>query len=390
LNIVFCADGTCNGPGETDDLGLPDVTNVFKLFFRLNGDPTAATLALAQEQEATAKAADGSITQWSKYIDGVGDSNNPLIQMLGGATGAGLITRVVRGYTFISRVYNPGDSIYLVGFSRGAYTVRALAGLILHSGLLNRNSYDPTDVVQAYRYGTGAWYAYQRTVSIQRNELGILDGLLLNLPSFVTTPPPAFVPNVPIRAIGVWDTVSSYGFSAAYDSTGAKADLLPLANTQLDLRVGNGFQAISLDEQRDVFVPILWDQAANVQQCLFPGAHADVGGGYPISGGQAQLSDIALEWMIDRLMSAGADIFPSGEFSENPNPGGIAHQQWRYLPWRALNNSARSFTGRADLQVHPSIAQRSALPSVISDPGNQSGLEPIIPITGPYAPANLP
>ena len=64
----------------------------------------------------------------AKYLHGVGDSNNFLAKVLGGGFGEGLITRIVRGYTFVSRNYEDGDKIYLVGFSRGAYTARALAG----------------------------------------------------------------------------------------------------------------------------------------------------------------------------------------------------------------------------------------------------------------------
>ncbi len=137
-NIVFCADGTWNGPGEADtDDQNATASNVFKLFLSVSGVDAPDTAQLAKEQERTLRAADLSVVQVSKYLHGVGDSANFLAKLIGGGVGAGLITRIVRGYTFVSRNYIAGDRIYLVGFSRGAYTARALAGLIAAKGLLN-------------------------------------------------------------------------------------------------------------------------------------------------------------------------------------------------------------------------------------------------------------
>ncbi|MBI3516297.1 MAG: DUF2235 domain-containing protein, partial [Proteobacteria bacterium] len=136
--IVFCADGTWNGPGEADhDDKTAAATNVFKLFLNLRGDDTHGSYLLEKEQERQLVAADGTVQQVAKYLHGVGDSDNALVKLLGGTLGAGLITRIVRGYTFVSRSYEPGDRIFLVGFSRGAYTARALAGLIAAQGLLD-------------------------------------------------------------------------------------------------------------------------------------------------------------------------------------------------------------------------------------------------------------
>jgi uncharacterized protein (DUF2235 family) len=118
-NVVFCADGTWNGPSEPDDddASAP-ATNVFKLFLNLAGLDDPDTLTLAKEQQRTLRTADGTVQQVSKYLHGVGDSNNFLVKALGGTLGEGLITRIVRGYTFISRNYVRGDRIYIIGFSR--------------------------------------------------------------------------------------------------------------------------------------------------------------------------------------------------------------------------------------------------------------------------------
>ena len=213
-NIVFCADGTWNGPGEPDhdDQNAP-ATNVFKLFLDLAGVDEPNTSRLAKEQERALKNPDGSVGQVAKYLDGVGDFENFLAKILGGGFGAGLITRIVRGYTFVSRNYQPGDRVYLIGFSRGAYTARALAGLITAKGLLPPDMADPNDKEGAYRLGSAVWYAWRRERLIaQGHPLDHFEEIIFDLPHFLQMPPPAssMVP-AEIEAVAVWDTVGSLG-----------------------------------------------------------------------------------------------------------------------------------------------------------------------------------
>ena len=171
-NIVFCADGTWNGPTEADDDDKSArATNVFKLFLNLAGQDEPGTYKLANEQERTLRGSDGGVLQASKYLHGVGDSDNFLVKVLGGSVGAGLITRIVRGYTFISRNYAQGDKIFIVGFSRGAYTARALAGVIAAKGLLDATKVDLRDKEKAYRLGAAVWYAYRADRSAEQHEL---------------------------------------------------------------------------------------------------------------------------------------------------------------------------------------------------------------------------
>ena len=109
-NIAFCADGTWNGLGEVDcDEKGCDSTNVFKLFPNLAGKDSVDTYGLANEQERVAGDGTGHVLQIAKYLRGAGDSDNCLVKMMGGTLGAGLITLIVRGYTFISRNYVAGD-----------------------------------------------------------------------------------------------------------------------------------------------------------------------------------------------------------------------------------------------------------------------------------------
>ena len=147
--IIFSADGTWNGPeqqtgvsaidgsDEHGELPQSNVTNVVKLFDNLGGLVAPETLSLHNEREKLLRDADGTIAQVAKYLHGVGDSSNLLIKLLGGTLGVGVISRIVRGYTFVSRHYQPDDEIHILGFSRGAYTARALAGMIAKVGLLN-------------------------------------------------------------------------------------------------------------------------------------------------------------------------------------------------------------------------------------------------------------
>src|SRR5262245_36390939 len=162
-NIIFCADGTWNGPNQDEDNDrVPDPTNVFKLFVNMAGVDSADTTLLRAEQERKLTGPAGAVEQVAKYLHGVGDSNNFLVKALGGTGGAGLITRIVRGYTFVSRNFVPGDRIFLVGFSRGAYTARALGGLIAARGVLDGTKVDLNDKDQGYRLGAAEWFEYRR------------------------------------------------------------------------------------------------------------------------------------------------------------------------------------------------------------------------------------
>jgi hypothetical protein len=178
-NIIFCADGTWNGPGQDEDHDrVADATNVFKLFANLDGVDAPETTRLADEQERSLTTPDGTLQQVAKYLHGVGDSDNVLVKMLGGAGGAGLVTRVVRGYTFISRNYAAGDCIFVIGFSRGAYTARALGGLIAARGLLDATRIDLTEKEQAYRLGSAEWFEYRAAYAHTAAVTGAVDAMV--------------------------------------------------------------------------------------------------------------------------------------------------------------------------------------------------------------------
>ncbi|MBW8760475.1 MAG: DUF2235 domain-containing protein, partial [Burkholderiales bacterium] len=156
-NIVLCLDGTWDGPGNKDRSGNLTPTNVQKLFEALAGSGPLGPDD--QEKEfAQPPAGDAVSGQAGKYIHGVGVGSNLLAKAVEGAVGLGLVARVVRGYTYLSRTYAPGDRIYILGFSRGAYTARALAGLVTRQGLLDWSAMKlDAGSEQSYSAGLAAW-----------------------------------------------------------------------------------------------------------------------------------------------------------------------------------------------------------------------------------------
>jgi hypothetical protein len=377
-NIVLCLDGTWNGP-NSETRGVLTPTNVQKVFENLKGSvPLQAT---DNELEITYAEGDGGASQVAKYIHGVGNVNNVLAKMAEGAVGLGLVARIVRGYTYLSRQYQPGDRIYIVGFSRGAYTARALAGFVAGKGLLDWNAMQLTAGSESsYSAGLSAWRQYKESMH------GGASSVLHWLADSITTlydrvelglhPPPALklVTDIPITAVAVWDTVGALGIPDIRTEDGAlvRLDEFRFCNNDLSARVANGFQALAVDEQRVDFTPTLWNPRDGVVQVLFPGAHADVGGGYPPN--ESGLSNGALLWMTNCLSLAGVLFarMPPWE----PNACDIAHRPWADQPLK-LALAPREFPPQLGLSQR--VVQRLAAQKVPVE-----GMEP-----ERYLPANL-
>jgi len=381
-NIVFCADGTWNNPDEDENADQsPDPTNVFKLFMCLDGALSLELLGKTDEKEQEkALTRDGATLQISKYIHGVGDSRNPIIKLMGGAFGTGVISRVVRGYTFISRNYEPGANIVIVGFSRGAYTARALAGLIASQGLLAPRIAQDKEL--AYRRGAEAWYRCRKANSTAFSFAHLAE-IAADLPAFLSSSSLDSADLVPvdrIASVAVWDTVGAMGIPTY--AGGKHVDAFQFADMKLSPKVSKGFHAVALDERRNDFTPTLWDGAPNVTQVLFPGAHADIGGGYPMANGESGLSDGALLWMIEQLAGTGVLFSKAQTYPVTPNPAGTAHKPWVHLPWTlpGVSLGARSFS--ESIAEHPSIAARITAGPVVAEPGENP--------RAPYEPANRP
>lgn len=276
-NIVVCCDGTANEFSE-------DLTNVVKLFSTLVQDP-ARQVAFYHPGVGTMEPP-GALTPLRKRAG----------MVLGQAVGAGIESDIRDAYVYLMRSFEPGDQVYLFGFSRGAYTVRALAAVLHMYGLIRP---DNEPLVP---------YAIRMLMGIQRRDkktlpqwLGLKKPPDVNALFKLAAGFKADFCETPCRPhfVGVWDTVSSVGWI----SNPVK---LPYTGDNPDIAIGR--HAVSIDERRAFFRSNLWHPTPNggpkdVKQVWFPGVHCDVGGGY--AEAQSGLAKLALEWMIKEAVQAG-------------------------------------------------------------------------------------
>jgi hypothetical protein len=354
-NVIFCADGTWNGPDDSTGASVIDsadehgellsssVTNVVKLYANLAGQVTPETLRLSDEQEKCWMDAAGNTLQTAKYLHGVGDSENIAVKLMGGVFGAGLIARIVRGFTFISRNYLPGDAIHIIGFSRGAYTARALAGMICRVGLINPKAYDLTDKATAYRVGISAW-CKSHSIAVAGIPITGLKDLVTHVVNYVQNVigsdlrPDSLIPNIPISSVAVWDTVGSMGIPEYVKDQ--RIDMFRFAGLSLSPQVKYGFHAMAIDEMRADFPVTRWNPRDQVIQQWFTGAHADTGGGYPAS--ESGLSDLALLWLAGQLSNVGVQFVGSPVYTPRTDQYLQAiHTPWTKPPFADLLKTPR-------------------------------------------------
>lgn len=270
--IIVCCDGTWNKPG-IKDRGLPVETNVEKIYKAIECE-------------------NPSIRQVKYYGQGVGTSFAITDRILGGSTGLGIDRNIKDAYKFIMWSYEPGDEIYLFGFSRGAYTVRSLAGLIRNCGIMQPGYLHlVNEAYSLYRDRTDLTHPDSDLMKAFKKSYAIEDETM-------------------IKFLGVWDTVGALGIPVRWFDWWNRR--YQFHDVKLGRQIKYAYHALALDERRKVFSPALWEMSSDVnpqtcEQVWFPGVHSNVGGGYADSG----LSDIALKWMIDKARNTGL------EFDEN-------------------------------------------------------------------------
>ena len=350
-NIIICSDGT----GNTAIKGRG--TNVFKMFeaIDLNGHRTNPALD----------------PQVAFYDDGVGTETFLPLKLLGGAFGFGLAKNVRNLYMDLVRIYDPGDRIYLFGFSRGAFTIRTVAGLIAKCGVLDRDKLPTTD---ALRKAVGKAYStYRRSY---RTWLGqLLHSHQRDLDAMEEFKQAHSLPgDVRIHFIGVWDTVDAVGgpFHSS-DVINAVFHRFKFPDRKLSDQVDWAAQALSIDEARAAFQPVLWEAKPNIEQVWFAGVHSNVGGGYPKQG----MSLVTLDWIMQKAQEHDLRI--------------LADDRKNY--WEHGNVDDKMYDSRAGLGVfyrwQPRNMQRLCEQQNVAPSIHLSVLERVAHGTDGYAPGTL-
>lgn len=299
-NLIVCCDGTNNqfGIRNTNVVRLVQVARRDETAQTVYYDPGVGTLPLP-----------GFISRVGQRIS----------EIAGLAFGAGLLAKVGGAYRFLMNTHQPGDRVFLVGFSRGAYTVRMLAGLLHMYGLLpkggdNMLPYVLRQFAEARKKLDGDQVPFWRLVDDFRRTFARDGGL---------DPSRRF----PIHFMGVWDTVSSVGW--VWDPQS-----FPFTAGNPSVRTVR--HAIAIDERRAFFRQNRFTPSVPGQDLVelwFPGVHADVGGGYPETEGGLWLEPFL--WMVYEASSAGLKI-DSGRLEELKSRGPAspwAEPQHESLTW---------------------------------------------------------
>ncbi|QVR68221.1 DUF2235 domain-containing protein [Acinetobacter sp. BHS4] len=270
--IIICIDGTWNKPNGEDTRKDTNVCKISKLII------------------------DDGNNQIVKYLEGVGTSKYPWVNWFEGYSGTGTTERILEAYEWLISNYHLGDEIFLFGFSRGAFAVRSLGGLIRQVGILKKeyaikhgNEFNPKikEAYDMYRNRDDENHPDSEIAKDFRKKYSFED-------------------RTKIKFIGVWDTVGALGNPVLPNLLISKYS--KFHDTTLSSIVEHAYQAIAICERRWLFQPCLWERPADLEndnqvlkQCWFIGAHANIGGGYIEEG----LSNRTLKWMIDNAKTAG-------------------------------------------------------------------------------------
>ncbi|MDB5607526.1 MAG: hypothetical protein JWP25_4426 [Bradyrhizobium sp.] len=272
--------------------------------------------------------------QIAYYDDGVGTSSFKLLAILGGVFGFGLKRNVIDIYSFCCRNYKKGDGIYGFGFSRGAFTIRVVAGFIARIGLVRYDGNEENlarDAEIAYREYRKAWSF--RSISPLRSLRDWASHVIFRKPSFAQLD---MVDVDRIEFLGVWDTVDAYGGPIEEITRAIDYWYWPLSMPDqfMNHKIVRACHALALEEEREAFRPVLWDDRyvreggrlvpvaqgwtpprtsepgkphiddERISQVWFVGVHADIGGGYSRAG----LAYWTLAWMIERSKVYGLEF----------------------------------------------------------------------------------
>lgn len=395
-NVVLCSDGTGNSGGKGHG------TNVWRLYNSVDLHGHVENPRLRR--------------QVVFYDDGVGTEDFKLWKLLGGAFGFGLSRNIRELYAFLIKNYRPGDNLYVFGFSRGAFTARSLAGLVCRCGVgdparklepeqqrvllsdvarfrligwiyhcVLRRAVDPklslterTDLLVR-----AAFKRYRREhykdrpiwPEWMRNALrAISDRILPGFNAYADADSAEDFKRAysygetTIRCVGVWDTVGALG--APSEEVRWLMDRVlrtSFHRQELHRNVEHGFHALSIDDERQTFHPVMWQEKGRdpntIEQVWFAGAHSNVGGGYPKQG----LAHVSMLWMMRKAEALGlrfqagamVDVADQANVTDklyDPRAGLGAY--YRYSP-RSIEDLATKFSG-GRAKIHASVFHRIA------------------------------
>lgn len=315
--IVICADGTWNRPEE--DLAKDVPTNVLKL------------------ARAIAPIAADGVPQQVFYDWGVGSYHD---KVSGGATGKGLNKNVVDDYRYIVQNFQEGDELCFFGFSRGAYTIRALCGLINNCGIIKRDDANLINEAfklykrsgKAYKPGGDKAVAFRDKYSYESRQ---------------------------IKFVGVWDTVGSMGIPFSFLGLFKTSD--EFYDTKIGGNISYARHALAIDECRTDFEPTVWieRESVDMQQMWFCGGHGNIGGGTKADKDTGyMLSDTALAWMVQEAQSVGVSVESHLLGDLNESPVADMHYKRRSI-YRARPIYVRPLKYKyAKTLIHPSVKER--------------------------------
>jgi uncharacterized protein (DUF2235 family) len=311
-NIIILSDGT----GQEGGVGVN--SNIYRIFNIIE---------------------DRTDEQIVYYDPGLGTNYS---KWLGLISGYGISKNIKDCYRFLFENFESGDQIFLLGFSRGAATVRSLSAFIHHFGILPKSR--PDLIKKAYQI-------YRTDDERLKERAG----------KFIDKHHTMWAK---VKFLGCFDTVAALG--VPFQGISAILDQIPyfqhdFHNFKLSESVENAYQALAIDDQRKTFHPILWDAQKRsdqyIRQVWFPGMHTDVGGGYL----EHALSDIPLLWMLDMAASKGLLIHNPERVALNPDANGFMHDS-RGKWWQKLYRKERRSwpEDRPDKPViHQSVLNRS-------------------------------
>lgn len=316
--LVLCADGTWNQRDQiNDETKRPRPTNVTKI-----------------ARAIKARASDG-VDQVVFYYDGLG-TGGPLDRAAGGAFGHGIESNIRTLYRFIVYNHEPGDELYLFGFSRGAFTVRSLAGFMREVGLIEKDGdYYVPEMYACYEKDAGEdsqdWVKAFHNVKTRG-------------------------PCPPITFIGVWDTVGALG-APGFLGQVFNRNKYKYHDVELNDRIANAYQALAVDERRRPFQPSLWRRPdgwqGNLEQAWFAGVHSNIGGGCAPDG----LANEALHWVAEKAEALGLELDKDYLRHFLPCFNSVLHDSMS-LMYRAMVPVDR---GIGDLNGHGEVVHQSAV-----------------------------